>query len=33
MPRLIEFSEAGGPEVFRLNVDVPEAGPSLSLPE
>ena len=28
MSRIVEFSEAGGPEVLRFkNVDVPEAGP------
>src|ERR1700730_12349332 len=28
MSRVVEFSEAGGPEVLRFkNVDVPEAGP------
>ena len=28
MSRVIEFSEAGGPEVLKFkNVDVPEAGP------
>ena len=28
MSRVVEFAEAGGPEVLRFkNVDVPEAGP------
>src|ERR1700720_2105544 len=28
MSRVVEFSEAGGPEVLRFkNVDIPEAGP------